>query len=49
MRMRTLGIAFAVVAVGYMILTAPDLVGLVLMVCGAVWFWRVSRRSGVRR
>ncbi|MGW4365431.1 hypothetical protein ACWEKT_07275 [Nocardia takedensis] len=48
MRARTFGLAVAAVAVGYMVLTAPDLVGFVLMVGGAVWFWRVSRRSGVR-
>lgn len=49
MRARTAGIAIAMVAVGYVLLTAPAVLGFVLMVLGALAFWRGSRRLGVRR
>ncbi|WP_280245920.1 hypothetical protein [Nocardia abscessus] len=47
--MRSFGLALAAVAVGYTVLMAPGVVGFVLMVSGAVWFWRAQRRWGVRR
>ncbi len=49
MRARTAGLAVAGVAVGYVLLTAPGVVGFVLMVLATVAFWRASRRWGVRR
>jgi len=49
MRARTFGLAMASVAVGYMILTAPGVVGFTVMLLGAIAFWRASRRWGVRR
>ncbi len=47
--MRSCGLALAAVAVGYTVLAAPGVVGFVLMVSGAVWFWRAQRRWGARR
>lgn len=49
MRGRTFVTAVAVLAGGYMVLAAPDVLGFVLMVVGAVWLWRSSKRAGVRR
>lgn len=49
MRTRTAVLAVAGVAVAYAVLTAPALVGFVVMVCGAIALWRASRRWGVRR
>lgn len=49
MRGKTLITAVAVMSIGYMVLTAPDVLGFVLMVVGAVWLWRSSKRAGVRR
>ncbi|MEU4811877.1 hypothetical protein AB0H20_21960 [Nocardia fluminea] len=49
MRAKTLMNAVALLAVGYMVLVAPDVLGFVLMVVGAVWLWRSSKRAGVRR
>jgi hypothetical protein len=49
MRAKTFMTAFALLSVGYMVLTAPDVLGFVLMVVGAVWFWRATKRAGVRR
>ncbi|MGY2093246.1 hypothetical protein [Nocardia gipuzkoensis] len=49
MRARTFGLAVAAVAVGYLVLTAPEVVGFTVMVLGGVAFWRASRRWGVRR
>ncbi|MEU4417320.1 hypothetical protein [Nocardia salmonicida] len=49
MRSRTVLTAVALLSVGYMVLTAPDVLGFVLMVLGAVWFWRATKRAGVRR
>lgn len=49
MQARTFGLVVAAVAVGYLVLTAPEVVGFTLMVLGAVGFWRASRRWGVRR
>ncbi|WP_194825508.1 hypothetical protein [Nocardia sp. XZ_19_231] len=49
MRGKTFLTAVALLSVGYMVLTAPDVFGFVLMVVGAVWFWRATKRAGVRR
>ncbi|WP_156371027.1 hypothetical protein [Nocardia arizonensis] len=49
MRARTFGLAVVAVAVGYVLLTAPQVVGFTVMVLGAFAFWRLVRRSGVRR
>ncbi|MGW5920731.1 hypothetical protein ACWFPY_17230 [Nocardia fluminea] len=49
MRAKTLMTAVALLSVGYMVLTAPDVLGFLLMVAGAVWLWRSSKRAGVRR
>lgn len=49
MRARTFMTAVALISVGYLALTAPDFLGFVLMVVGAVWLWRASKRAGVRR
>lgn len=53
MRAKTIGLAIAVVVVGYSLLTAPrellDLLGFLLMLGAAVWLWRATRRRGVRR
>ncbi|MGV9616282.1 hypothetical protein [Nocardia xishanensis] len=49
MRPRTFLVALSAVAVGYLVLTAPELVGFALMVFGAVALWRSSRRWAVRR
>ena len=49
MRARTFGFAFAAVAVGYLVLTAPSVVGFTVMLLGAIALWRASRRWGVRR
>ncbi|MBF6296808.1 hypothetical protein IU459_04520 [Nocardia amamiensis] len=49
MRARTFGFAVAAVSVGFLTLTHPEVVGFTVMLLGAVAFWRVSRRWGVRR
>jgi uncharacterized membrane protein len=49
MRARTFCLAVAAVAVGYLALTAPEVVGFTVMLLGAVAFWLASRRWGVRR
>ncbi|WP_435590777.1 hypothetical protein [Nocardia sp. bgisy118] len=49
MRPRTFFLAVAAVAVGYLVLTAPELIGFTVMLFGAVALWRSSRRWGVRR
>ncbi|WP_405180248.1 hypothetical protein OG225_02605 [Nocardia sp. NBC_01377] len=49
MRAKTFGFALAAVAVGYLVLTAPGVVGFTVMLLGAIAFWRASRRWGVRR
>ncbi|MBF6205934.1 hypothetical protein [Streptomyces gardneri] len=49
MRARPYGLAFAAVAVGYLVLTAPAVVGFTVMLLGGFAFWRASRRWGVRR
>jgi hypothetical protein len=49
MRGKTFMTAVALLSVGYMVLVAPDVLGCVLMVVGAVWLWRSSKRAGVRR
>ncbi|MFI2473458.1 hypothetical protein [Nocardia xishanensis] len=42
-------LAVSAVAAGYLLLTAPELVGFTLMLFGAIALWRSSRRRGVRR
>ncbi|MFC8385849.1 hypothetical protein [Nocardia sp. NPDC057272] len=49
MRAKTVLTAVALVSVGYTVLAAPDVFGFVLMVVGAVWFWRATKRAGMRR
>ncbi|MEU4416170.1 hypothetical protein [Nocardia salmonicida] len=49
MRAKTFMTAVALLSVGCMVLIAPDVLGFVLMVVGAVWLWRSSKRAGVRR
>jgi hypothetical protein len=49
MRARTFGLAVAAVAVGYLVLTAPEVVGITVMVLGGFALWRCSRQWGVRR
>ncbi|MFI2473888.1 hypothetical protein [Nocardia xishanensis] len=51
MRGRTFCLAVAAVAVGYFVLTAPELVGFTVMLLAVVALWRVAGRSrlGVRR
>jgi len=49
MRGKTVLTAVGLLSVGYMVLVAPDVLGFVLMVFGAVWLWRSSKRAGVRR
>ncbi|MGW1741333.1 hypothetical protein ACWCPQ_21310 [Nocardia sp. NPDC001965] len=49
MRARTFAVVLAVVSVGFLVLTAPEIVGLTVMLLGAVAFWRMRPRNGVRR
>lgn len=49
MRAKTFGFSVAVVAVGFLVLTHPAVVGFTVMVLGALALWRWSRRWGVRR
>ncbi|MFG3618013.1 hypothetical protein [Nocardia sp. NPDC047654] len=49
MRARTFILAVAAIAVGYLVLTAPEVVGFAVMLLGAIAFWRSSRRWKVRR
>lgn len=49
MRAKTFMTAVALLSVGSLVLIAPDVLGFVLMVVGAVWLWRSSKRAGVRR
>ncbi|WP_157119827.1 hypothetical protein [Nocardia xishanensis] len=51
MRARTFYVAIAGIAVGYFVLTAPELVGFTVMLLAVVALWRVAGRSrlGVRR
>lgn len=49
MRARTFGFALVAVLIGYMVATQSEVVGVVLMVLGAMWLWLSARRWGVRR
>ncbi|MFD0362669.1 hypothetical protein ACFQZZ_14590 [Nocardia sp. GCM10030253] len=49
MRARTAGFVVAVVSVGLVAFTAPHVVGITLMLLGAVALFRSTRRWGVRR
>jgi uncharacterized membrane protein len=49
MRTRTFGLAVAGVSVGLLLLTAPEVVGFTVMLLGAIAFWRMRPRKGVRR
>lgn len=49
MRGRTFGFAIAAVSIGYLVLTAPEVVGFTALLLGAVALWRSSRQWGVRR
>lgn len=48
MRARTFGIAVGAISIGFLVLTAPEVVGFTVMLVGALAFWRIRRRSGVR-
>jgi hypothetical protein len=49
MKARTFGFALAVVSVGFLVLTAPEVVGFTVMLLGAIALWRMRSRNGVRR
>ncbi len=49
MRARTFGLAVAAVSIGFLMLTAPEVVGFTVMLLGAIAFWRIRPRKGVRR
>lgn len=50
MRARTFGLAVAAISVGFLVLTAPEVVGFTVMLLGAITLWRIRpRRMGVRR
>lgn len=49
MRARTFGLVVAAVAVGYLVLTAPEVVGITVVLMGGFALWRSSRQWGVRR
>ncbi|MFF0529560.1 hypothetical protein ACFYT3_14320 [Nocardia amikacinitolerans] len=51
MRPRTFLLAVVAVAVGYLVLMAPELVGFTVMLLAAIALWRLAGRSrrGVRR
>ncbi|WP_280422146.1 hypothetical protein [Nocardia carnea] len=49
MRARTFGFALAAISVGFLVLTAPEVVGFTVMLLGAIALWRMRPRKGVRR
>ncbi|MGW4071666.1 hypothetical protein [Nocardia grenadensis] len=49
MRTRTFGLAVAGVSVGFLLLTAPEVVGFTVMLLGAIAFWRMRPRKGRSR
>ena len=49
MRARTFGVVLATVAVGYLLLTQPEIVGITVMLLLLVAVWRFRPRMGVRR
>lgn len=49
MRARTAGFIVAAVSVGLVALTAPSVVGVILMLLGVVALFRSTRKWGVRR
>lgn len=49
MRVRTFGFALAAISVGFLVLTAPEVVGFTVMLLGAIALWRMRPRKGVRR
>lgn len=49
MRARTFGFAVAAVSVGYLVLTQPEVVGVMVMLLVLVAVWRFRPRIGVRR
>ncbi|MEV4234045.1 hypothetical protein AB0J47_02580 [Nocardia sp. NPDC049737] len=49
MRARTFGAVLAAVAVGYLLLTQPEVVGVAVMLLLLVAVWRFRPRLGVRR
>lgn len=49
MRARTFGVAVGAISIGFLVLTAPEVIGFTVMLLGAIAFWRMHRRSGVRR
>ncbi len=49
MRARTFGLAVGAISVGFLVLTAPEVVGFTVMSLGAIALWRFTRRSGLRR
>ncbi|MFF2082852.1 hypothetical protein ACFVVM_03715 [Nocardia sp. NPDC058176] len=49
MRAKTFATAVALLSIGSLVLIAPDAFGFILMLVGAVWLWRASKRAGLRR
>ncbi|WP_433714465.1 hypothetical protein ACQP2U_10325 [Nocardia sp. CA-084685] len=49
MKARTFGVVVAAVAVGYLLLTNPEVVGVTVMLLVLVAVWRFRPRMGVRR
>lgn len=49
MRGRTFVLAVAVISIGFLVITAPEVVGFTVMLLGAFAMWRSSRRRGWRR
>ena len=49
MRARTFGVLLASVAVGFVLLTNPEVVAVTVMLLALVAIWRFRPRMGVRR
>lgn len=49
MRAKTFGFGVAAISVGFLVLTAPEVVGFAVMLFGAIALWRLRPRTGVRR
>ncbi|WP_459549897.1 hypothetical protein [Nocardia sp. X0981] len=49
MRIRTFVMSVAAISIGFLILTAPEILAFSVMLLGAIALWRMRPRSGVRR